>query len=37
MHGYPGETGAGKTTLIRLILALIQPKDGHVEIYDNER
>lgn len=32
-----GETGAGKTTIIRLILALIQPKNGHVEIYDNER
>jgi len=28
-----GETGAGKTTLIRLILALLQPNEGKVEIY----
>lgn len=32
-----GETGAGKTTIIRLILALIHPTGGHVEIYDDER
>lgn len=31
-----GETGAGKTTLIRMILALIAPQSGKVEIYDNE-
>lgn len=31
-----GETGAGKTTLIRLILALLQPCEGTVEIYDRE-
>lgn len=29
-----GETGAGKTTLIRLVLALIRPQSGRVEIYD---
>ena len=29
-----GETGAGKTTLIRLILALMHPTDGHVYIYN---
>lgn len=28
-----GETGAGKTTLIRLILALLRPTDGKVEMY----
>ena len=28
-----GETGAGKTTLIRLILALLHPQEGKVEIY----
>lgn len=28
-----GETGAGKTTLVRLILALIRPQQGRVEIY----
>lgn len=32
-----GETGAGKTTLIRLVLALVRPVSGHVTIYDNER
>ena len=31
-----GETGAGKTTLIRLFLALIKPQAGTVTIYDNE-
>lgn len=28
-----GETGAGKTTLVRLILALIRPQQGRVEVY----
>ena len=28
-----GETGAGKTTLIRLLTALVQPSNGHIEIY----
>lgn len=32
-----GETGAGKTTLIRLILALMRPTDGHVYIYNREK
>lgn len=32
-----GETGAGKTTLIRLILALLKPTEGKVEMYcDND-
>ena len=29
-----GETGAGKTTLIRLILALLHPQEGKVSIYN---
>ncbi|MDY4409715.1 MAG: ABC transporter ATP-binding protein [Prevotella sp.] len=29
-----GETGAGKTTLVRLLLALIRPQQGRVEIYN---
>lgn len=29
-----GETGAGKTTLIRLILALLKPSDGQIEMFD---
>jgi ABC-type bacteriocin/lantibiotic exporter with double-glycine peptidase domain len=29
-----GETGAGKTTLIRLLLALIRPQQGHIHIYN---
>lgn len=32
-----GETGAGKTTLIRLILSLIHPSKGKIIIYDNEQ
>ena len=32
-----GETGAGKTTLVRLILALIRPKSGQVNIYDQHK
>lgn len=32
-----GETGAGKTTIIRLILALLQPCQGKVELYDGDK
>lgn len=31
-----GETGAGKTTLIRLLLALIRPQEGTITIYSSE-
>lgn len=30
-----GETGAGKTTIIRIILALLKPSQGTVTIYDS--
>lgn len=30
-----GETGSGKTTLVRLILALLRPQEGQVEIYND--
>lgn len=32
-----GPTGSGKTTLIRLILALVKPDSGHIHIYNNDR
>ena len=32
-----GETGAGKSTLIRLMLALLKPVDGKVVLYDGEQ
>ena len=31
-----GETGAGKTTLVRMILALLRPQSGQVSIYDQK-
>ena len=31
-----GETGAGKTTLVRLILALVRPQQGTIEIYSGQ-
>ena len=32
-----GETGAGKTTLVRLILSLVRPTTGRVMLYDETR
>ena len=32
-----GETGAGKTTLVRLILALLHPQEGRLFIYNMEK
>lgn len=32
-----GETGAGKTTLIRLILSLIHPQEGSIQFYDESQ
>ena len=31
-----GETGAGKTTLIRMILALLRPQSGSIELYNGK-
>lgn len=31
-----GETGAGKTTLVRIILALLHPQGGDVEVYNSK-
>ena len=31
-----GETGSGKTTLIRLLLALVKPQDGQILVYNNK-
>lgn len=31
-----GETGTGKTTLIRLLLALVKPQEGEILIYSSE-
>lgn len=31
-----GETGAGKTTLVRMLLALMKPNKGCIKLYNNE-
>lgn len=31
-----GETGVGKSTLIKLILALVQPKEGKIAVYNDQ-
>lgn len=32
-----GETGSGKSTLVRLMLALLQPDEGNITLYDRNR
>ena len=32
-----GHTGVGKSTLVRLVMALLQPSRGSIELYDGER
>ena len=32
-----GHTGAGKSTLVRLVMALLRPDSGTIEIYDGEK
>lgn len=36
MHGVIGPEGAGKTTLMRIILGLLRPQNGAVEFFENE-
>ena len=31
-----GPTGVGKSTLIRLLLSLLRPQNGHIEVYNGE-
>lgn len=37
MTAVVGETGAGKTTLVRLILALVEPQKGRILLKDGEK
>lgn len=37
MTALVGETGAGKSTTMRLMLALLRPDSGNVELYDSEK
>lgn len=37
MTAIMGHTGAGKSTLIRVIMALLSPTEGKVELYDSDR
>lgn len=33
IYGFLGQNGAGKTTTIRMIMGLIQPTSGHIELF----
>ena len=33
VYGFVGENGSGKTTIIRLLMGLISPKEGSYELY----
>ena len=33
VYGFLGQNGAGKSTMIRILLTLIEPSDGDVEIF----
>ena len=37
MTAITGPTGIGKSTLIKLVLSVLKPSDGCIEIYDSER
>lgn len=36
IYAVEGETGVGKSTMIRLILGLLKPESGHISIYDTK-
>lgn len=36
VYGFLGRNGSGKTTTIRMIMGLIKPNEGHVEIFGTE-
>jgi bacitracin transport system ATP-binding protein len=36
IYGLLGQNGAGKTTTLRMILGLIQPTEGHVELFGHK-
>lgn len=36
VYGFLGRNGSGKTTTIRMIMGLIKPNEGHVNIFNNK-
>jgi ABC-2 type transport system ATP-binding protein len=33
VYGFLGQNGSGKSTTIRMLLSLIHPSEGHIEIF----
>src|SRR5450755_1170277 len=36
VYGFLGQNGAGKSTTIRMLLTLIKPSEGHIEIFGRD-
>ncbi|HWJ29403.1 MAG TPA: ATP-binding cassette domain-containing protein, partial [Flavisolibacter sp.] len=36
VYGFLGQNGAGKSTTIRMLLTLVLPTEGHIQIFDKE-